>query len=510
MARVVGTVAASRNLVLKPLAVIVTAGFLWSSPAYAVDFGHSRLLSGNGQPLRIDVLIKDLGADDLRQLTVAPADSASWIEAGLTPPVPLSDLQLVLLPGTDDTTRIARLQSEQPFSGKVADVLIDVTTASGSLRHQVSLLAHPQGTPLQPPLVSGASSIASAASVTSLGLGSIQIRKGDTLFSLARRHAVPGVSVWQMMAALHNANPQAFINGNMNLLKAGSTLSMPDASALTALSNAQARALFQEHEQALASGRSMVQASAVSADGASSKTGTITRDGTSQSQQAVTQPQDQLKLSAAAAKGQATANSADDKLATLKNTQESGERIAQLEDNVRNLSQALQAQGPAAQEAAAQGARAIGQTLAGTANAIEGATDGTAQSGAGSNQSQVNAGAASGNNAGSEAAAAGGTAILPGSAARALAQAEAAGNATRTNMNETGSWLSNQLLAILTGLLALLVLIVAWLLRRANAKADEREAAGTGQITENMIQEKLDQINLDLQNSENTDANQKT
>jgi pilus assembly protein FimV len=51
---------------------------------------------------------------------------------------------------------------------------------------------------------------------------------------------------------------------------------------------------------------------------------------------------------------------------------------------------------------------------------------------------------------------------------------------------------------MITGALALIVLIIAWLLRRANAVRDDDADGGSGLITEAMVQKKLDQINLDL------------
>ena len=53
---------------------------------------------------------------------------------------------------------------------------------------------------------------------------------GDTLWSIAKKIRPNGsVSVQQTMLALQRANPDAFINNNINLLKAGYVLRMPDA-----------------------------------------------------------------------------------------------------------------------------------------------------------------------------------------------------------------------------------------------------------------------------------------
>src|SRR3546814_10894163 len=83
----------------------------------------------------------------------------------------------------------------------------------------------------------------------------IRVRPGDTMFAIARRNAVPGVSVYQMMIALQRANPQAFIRHNLNLVKAGAVLAVPDKAALTAVSDREARRLFMRPVQELEQSR---------------------------------------------------------------------------------------------------------------------------------------------------------------------------------------------------------------------------------------------------------------
>lgn len=57
----------------------------------------------------------------------------------------------------------------------------------------------------------------------------VPVKPGDTLFEIAEENPRSGVSVQQMMMALLNANQSAFINQNVNLVKAGSTLRVPQA-----------------------------------------------------------------------------------------------------------------------------------------------------------------------------------------------------------------------------------------------------------------------------------------
>ena len=85
--------------------------------------------------------------------------------------------------------------------------------------------------------------------VVGSGGGEVSVQRGDTLLAIAESNAVAGVSAQQMMMALLNANQSAFINGNVNLVKAGSILRIPDGNELTQLSQAQALAQLGEQNQ---------------------------------------------------------------------------------------------------------------------------------------------------------------------------------------------------------------------------------------------------------------------
>lgn len=72
------------------------------------------------------------------------------------------------------------------------------------------------------------------------------VASGQTLSAIADEIRPRGVSVNQMMIALQQANPQAFIGGNLNLIKRGAVLRIPGREDLDALSRAQADALVRE------------------------------------------------------------------------------------------------------------------------------------------------------------------------------------------------------------------------------------------------------------------------
>ncbi|WP_040435217.1 FimV/HubP family polar landmark protein, partial [Melaminivora alkalimesophila] len=57
--------------------------------------------------------------------------------------------------------------------------------------------------------------------------GEVTVRPGDTAGRIASAHRPAGVSLDQMLVAMMRANPEAFIQGNVNRLRAGAVLQMP-------------------------------------------------------------------------------------------------------------------------------------------------------------------------------------------------------------------------------------------------------------------------------------------
>ncbi len=67
-----------------------------------------------------------------------------------------------------------------------------------------------------------------------------EVAKGDTLFRIAGRARHQGVTLNQMVLALYRANPEAFLDGNINQLIVGRVLKVPPLEAVMAVNAAQA------------------------------------------------------------------------------------------------------------------------------------------------------------------------------------------------------------------------------------------------------------------------------
>jgi pilus assembly protein FimV len=71
--------------------------------------------------------------------------------------------------------------------------------------------------------------------------GTVTVAPGNTATQLVMQHLPANVSVDQMLVALIQANPHAFINSNVNLIRAGSSLRIPSAEEATQVDASEAR-----------------------------------------------------------------------------------------------------------------------------------------------------------------------------------------------------------------------------------------------------------------------------
>ena len=100
----------------------------------------------------------------------------------------------------------------------------------------------------------GATTVASAVpavttSRQNVPTDSVTVGRNDTLWEIADRTRSADLTTQQMMLALLDANEQAFINGNINLVREGAILRIPDAAAAQAITQEEAVAQVDTQEQ---------------------------------------------------------------------------------------------------------------------------------------------------------------------------------------------------------------------------------------------------------------------
>jgi pilus assembly protein FimV len=176
-----------------------------------------------------------------------------------------------------------------------------------------------------------------------------EVVRGDTLSKIAIRNKVEGVTLQQMLVALFRANQEAFVADNMNRLRAGKIVSIPDKDAAGAVAAADARRIvsaqyadFNEYRRSLG----IAVASTPASQAGRQVSGQISAPREEKPVPSKEPPKDELRLSRAddakrGAKAAGTA-AADDLAAKDNALKEAKERIALLEKNLQDMQKLAQ------------------------------------------------------------------------------------------------------------------------------------------------------------------------
>ncbi|MEO8838801.1 MAG: FimV/HubP family polar landmark protein, partial [Herbaspirillum sp.] len=213
------------------------------------------------------------------------------------------------------------------------------------------------------------------------------VKKGDSLAGIARQVKPSGVSLDQMLVALYQHNPDAFIDHNMNRMRAGRILSIPAATAVAAIAPSEARSTvvaqtkdFNQYRNRLA-GQVADSAASKSTSTSQSASGKITST-VEESNTAVATSKDKLKLSKAGASdvkatGPASATAAnsathtEDLIAKDKALAEANARVSSLEKSVADLQKLLELKNSSLAQAQAGQAAVAAPAAAAVATATE-------------------------------------------------------------------------------------------------------------------------------------------
>ncbi|WP_312450359.1 FimV/HubP family polar landmark protein [Stutzerimonas nitrititolerans] len=247
-----------RNLVL----AIAAASALTSEAAFALGLGEVTLKSALNQPLVAEIELLD--AKSLAPGEVVPvlASAEDFNRAGVDRQYFLTDLKFtpVLRP---DGKSVIQVSSSKPVREPYLNFLVEVIWPSGRLLREYTLLLDP---PLYSPETAAAvapqlpvavpaprpaatpkaatsapaSRPAAPASVpASAQGGEYKTTANDTLWEIAERNRQGG-TVHQTMLAIQDLNSSAFIDGNINRMKSGQVLRLPNAEQVASRSQSEA------------------------------------------------------------------------------------------------------------------------------------------------------------------------------------------------------------------------------------------------------------------------------
>ncbi|EKT4458763.1 LysM peptidoglycan-binding domain-containing protein [Pseudomonas putida] len=231
-----------RKLVL----AMAAASALSSGMANALGLGELTLKSAQNQPL--DAEIELLDVRDLKATEVAPslAPPEEFSKAGVAFPTYLEDLTFTPVINPNGKS-VLRVTSSQPLPGPVVKFLVQVMWPQGRLLRDYSVL-------LDQAKAQGEKPAAGNVTPAMTGASSYTTQRRDTLWQIAARNTQGG-SIQQTMIAIQALNPDAFIGNNINQLKVGQVLRLPDQQQIQSIAQGEANREVAEQYAAWREGR---------------------------------------------------------------------------------------------------------------------------------------------------------------------------------------------------------------------------------------------------------------
>jgi pilus assembly protein FimV len=248
--------------------------------SHAAGLGKMTVLSVMGQPLKAELEVT-ASSDELPSLVARVAAAEAFRQAGIDYSPALANLRFSRDVKERGGRRYLEVTSDRPLNDPFIDMLVELSWASGRLVREYTFLLDPPGlsqkmppapvaapevkTPSAPPKVERPAERQMAVPAESRPVpessapaamqprtkpaeaappaasNSRKVVSGDTLGRIAAQTRPEGVSLDQMLVSLFRSNKEAFIDGNMNRLKAGKILSIPDAEAARAVAPDEAR-----------------------------------------------------------------------------------------------------------------------------------------------------------------------------------------------------------------------------------------------------------------------------
>ncbi|MFL1465588.1 FimV/HubP family polar landmark protein [Marinobacter sp. HN1S83] len=264
---------------VRKLAVaLALAGGLGSGVAQALGLGEIELQSYLNEPLEADINLRKSRGIDPDDVFVNIASEGDYQRVGIDRNYFLTKLKFEVTTSSDGNL-IVNVSSREPLREPYLNFLLEVTWPSGRLMREYSLLVDPPvyaeesgiqeqvsapatrqsttpeastGTsqPSGQRLSDGTSSSRTTAGPRTLG----PTNSSDTLWQIAQSvKPNDSVSTQQVMLAIQDLNSDAFIDGNINRLKRGEVLRVPDLEQIRSRSRGEANRQVSMQNEALSS-----------------------------------------------------------------------------------------------------------------------------------------------------------------------------------------------------------------------------------------------------------------
>jgi pilus assembly protein FimV len=276
-----------KSMKVRKLAVaLALAGGLGSGVAQALGLGEVELQSYLNEPLDAQIMLRQSRGISPGDVFVNVASESAYQRVGLNRGQFASKLKFQVITRSDGSLAVS-VSSREPLREPYLNFLLELTWPSGRLLREYAVLVDPPvyaaETGTREPLVAASSGgrsnpspaansgmvsrsePAGSGSTQSLASGSVYgpTTSSDTLWSIATRMRPDNsVSVQQVMLAIQDLNPDAFIGGNINRLKRGEVLRAPTLAQIQRLGQGEANQVVRAQNQDASTTRATIDASA--------------------------------------------------------------------------------------------------------------------------------------------------------------------------------------------------------------------------------------------------------
>ena len=247
----------------RPVIWIVLSACIWlvTSNAQAIGLGRIVVNSALNQPLDAEISIASIESNVLESLEIRLATDSDFRRANISIEPVVKLLQFNVING--ETGPWIHLTTDGPVRTPFLHFLAAIEWSGGKIIREYTALLDPPGYDT----VAGQSiALPSTTDQRVIQPGDTYepVRSGETLMGIATSIDVDkSVTIYQRMFALMHINPEAFIRGNMNLIREGATLIIPSADMMAGISRILAREEYTrqlsdwiDYHQGIAQGRS--------------------------------------------------------------------------------------------------------------------------------------------------------------------------------------------------------------------------------------------------------------
>jgi pilus assembly protein FimV len=367
-----------------------------STDASAFALGQLKVQSALGEPLRAEIDVTEMAAAEADSLKINVASADAFKNAGVPYNAALSDVKATLQRRAGGQY-VVRLTGTRPLNDPFIDLLLEANGSSGRMVRDYTVLLDPpvarQAAPSAPispstpqigtapaersgqaaartrrerapvapvtapppaaapaPATSAAPAPGAAAPIRPTSGEQVTVQRGDTASKIAGAYKSADVSLDQMLVALLLSNPDAFIGGNVNRIKAGAVLDLPSAAEAGAILPAEAKRTITAQSRDFGAYRQRLAENAPTANvAAAGRNASGKVQANVEDRNATASAPDKLTIS----QGSAAARAADEKVAQARQAQESNNRVAELSKNINELAKLKAATGSASPAAGA-------------------------------------------------------------------------------------------------------------------------------------------------------------